>query len=92
VFKHIIHCSGRCATPIFQEPELFPKAVWTLLCTSLSCPAKASETTRGTELDSSLTPIHFADLSLTMVLDELAVHPELNDRTGMEHEIDASPP
>ena len=64
----------------------------------LSCPglAKASGTTRGTELtisiDSSLTPIHFADHSLTMVPDELTVHLEVNDRTGMEHEIDASPP
>lgn len=64
----------------------------------LSCPglAKASGTTRGTELtisiDSSLTPIHFADLSLTMVPDELAVHLEVDDRTGMGQEIDAPPP
>jgi hypothetical protein len=67
-------------------------------CVPLSRPGltKASGTTRGTELtisiDSSLTPIHFADLSLTMVPDELAVHLDANDRTGMEHEIDASPP
>ena len=64
----------------------------------LSCPgiAEASGTTRGTELtisiDSSLTLIHFADLSPTMVPDELVVHLEANDRTGMEYEIDASPP
>jgi hypothetical protein len=27
-----------------------------------------------------------------MVLDEAAVHLEVNDRAGIEHEIDASPP
>jgi hypothetical protein len=57
---------------------------------------KASGATRGTELtisiDSSLTPSHFAHLSPTMVPDELVVHLEANDRTGMEYEIDASPP
>jgi hypothetical protein len=50
---------------------------------------------RGTELtisvNSSLTLVHLADLSLTMVLDELAVHLEVNERADMEHEIDASP-
>jgi hypothetical protein len=63
------------------------------LCTPISLVLdllKASGITRGTELamsiDSSLTP------TLTMVPDELAAHLEVNDHTGMEHEIDASPP
>jgi hypothetical protein len=31
IFKHIIPYTGRCVTLIFQEPELFATAVWTLL-------------------------------------------------------------
>jgi hypothetical protein len=64
----------------------------------LSCPrpAKVGETIRETELtislDPSLTPVHLADISLVVVLDEAAVHLEVNDRAGIEHEIDASPP
>lgn len=81
-----------------RNPNSFRKPCGHCCVPYLSCPglAKACGTTRGTELtisiDSSLTPIHLADLSLTMVPDELAVHLEANDRTGMEQEIDASPP
>jgi hypothetical protein len=59
-------------------------------------PAKASGTIKETELTISLssppTLVHLADLSLTMVLGEAAVHLEVNDHASIEHEIDASLP